>query len=78
MKLILAGLLAVSLLTGCAAFCNSDDIGCINKQNAIANGIAAGAGAVLAGAVAGAVAYQATRPVYVEPVYLVRCYYPYC
>jgi hypothetical protein len=75
-NLLIAGLLAVSL-SGCAAFCDSNDIGCINKQNAIAAGIAAGGLAVLAGAAA----YEATRPVYVEPVYVVpvrHCYGYYC
>lgn len=74
--LLIAGLL-VSSLTGCAAFCNSNDIGCINKANAVSAGIAAGGVALLAGAAAAA----AARPVYVEPVYVVpvrRCYYPYC
>jgi hypothetical protein len=76
MKTLLALALAASL-SGCAIFCNSDDIGCINKANAVSAGIIAGAGAVLAGAVA----YEATRPVYVEPVVLVpvrRCYGYYC
>jgi hypothetical protein len=74
MKLIFALALAASL-SGCAMFCNSDDIGCINKANAISAGIAAGGVAVLAGAAA----YAASRPVYVEPVPVVYvCRWPYC
>jgi hypothetical protein len=80
-KVLCAGSLAALLsLTGCAAFCNSNDIGCINKANAVSAGIAAGGVALLAGAAAAA----AARPVYVEPVYVVpvvpvrRCYYGYC
>jgi hypothetical protein len=77
MKVVFALAVAASL-SGCAAFCNSNDVGCINKANAISAGIAAGSVAVLAGAAAAA----AARPVYVEPVYVVpvrRCYYGgYC
>jgi hypothetical protein len=76
MKLLFA-LTLVASLSGCAAFCNSEDYGCIAKQHAIAEQAGAGALAVLAGAAA----YQATRPVYVEPVVVVpvrRCYGYYC
>ncbi|MGF6877353.1 hypothetical protein [Paraburkholderia sp. MM5477-R1] len=73
---LLTGLLAVSL-SGCAAFCDSNDIGCINKANAVSASIAAGGIAALGAAAA----YQASRPVYVEPVVVVpvrRCYGYYC
>lgn len=76
MKTILALALAASL-SGCAAFCNSEDYGCIAKQHAIAAQVAAGSAALLAGAAA----YQATRPVYVQPVYVQPvyvCRWPYC
>lgn len=75
MKTLIALGLAISL-SGCAAFCEPADINCINKANAVSAGIAAGAVAVLAGAAA----YEASRPVYVQPVYVVParvCYYPY-
>jgi hypothetical protein len=75
-NLIIVALLAASL-TGCAAFCNPNDAGCINKANAVSASVAAGGLALLAGAAAVA----ASRPVYYEPVYVVpvrRCYYPYC
>lgn len=77
MKTILALALAASMatLSGCAAFCHSDDIGCINKMNAVSAGIAA-VGVATLGAAA---AYQASRPVYVEPAPVVYvCRYPYC
>lgn len=76
MKTLLA-LALVASLSGCAAFCNSEDYGCIAKQHAIAAQVGAGALALAAGAAA----YQATRPVYVEPVVVVpvrRCYGYYC
>lgn len=73
-RLILAALLAlVASLSGCAAFCDSSDYNCINKQHAIAAGVAA-AGMATLGAAA---AYQASRPVYVAPVVYV-CRWPYC
>jgi hypothetical protein len=70
-------LFLLSSLSGCAAFCNSNDYGCIAKQNAMAAQVAA-AGVATLGAAA---AVAATRPVYVEPVYVVpvrRCYGYYC
>jgi hypothetical protein len=76
MKLFFS-LALVASLSGCAAFCNSQDYGCIAKQQAIASQVGAGAVAALAGAAA----YQASRPVYVEPVVVVpvrRCYGYYC
>ena len=75
MKTIIAIILAASL-SGCAAFCDSNDIGCINKANAFAAGVAA-AGVATLGAAA---AVAASRPVYYAPpppvVYV--CRWPYC
>lgn len=62
MKSMLAAMLCVAM-TGCAAFCDSYDQGCINRANAVAAGMAAGGVAVMAGAAA----YAASRPVYVAP-----------
>ena len=74
MKTLFSLALAASL-TGCAAFCNSNDYGCINKANAISAHVAAGAAAMLAGAAA----VQASRPVYVAPAPVVYvCRWPYC
>jgi hypothetical protein len=75
MKTLVALLVAASL-SGCAAFCNSQDYGCIAKQNAIGAQVAAGGLAVLGAAAA----YAATRPVYyVEPAPVVYvCRWPYC
>jgi hypothetical protein len=78
MKLIILAALAASL-TGCAAFCDSNDIGCINKANAVSASIAA-AGVATLGAAA---AYEASRPVYVAPAPVIivqprRCYGYYC
>ncbi|HEY2250942.1 MAG TPA: hypothetical protein VGH74_07760 [Planctomycetaceae bacterium] len=67
----------VSSLSGCAAFCDSNDTGCINKANAVSGAIAA-AGVATLGAAA---AYAAAQPVYVQPVYVRPVYYcrwPYC
>ena len=68
-KLLIVALLAQ--LTGCAAFCNSEDQGCINKMNAVSAGIAA-VGVATLGAAA---AYEATRPqvVYVRPAPVYVC-----
>jgi hypothetical protein len=77
MKTLFALTLAASL-SGCATFCHPDDIGCINRANAITAGIVAGSVAVIAGATAVA----ASRPVYYAPrprprvVYV--CRWPYC
>ena len=72
-------LFLVASLSGCAAFCDSNDIGCINKANAVSASIAA-AGVATLGAAA---AYEASRPVYVAPAPVIivqprRCYGYYC
>lgn len=76
-RLTLAAALAlVASLSGCAAFCDSNDTGCINKANAVSGAIAA-AGVATLGAAA---AYAAAQPTYVyvpvRPVYY--CRWPYC
>jgi hypothetical protein len=73
MKTLIALGLAASL-SGCAAFCDSNDYGCIAKQHAIAAQVAA-VGVATLGAAA---AYQASRPVYYTPPVVYVCRWPYC
>jgi hypothetical protein len=75
MKALFALALAASL-SGCAAFCDSNDTGCINKANAFAAGVAA-AGVATLGAAA---AVEASRPVYyyAPPPVVYVCRWPYC
>lgn len=76
MRKLLALLCVVPVFSGCAAFCDSNDYGCIAKANAFAAGVAA-AGVATLGAAA---AVAASRPTYyVAPapvVYVCRwnCY----
>ena len=67
----------VSSMSGCAAFCDSNDTGCINKANAVSGAIAA-AGVATLGAAAAYAAAQPQPVVYVpvRPVYY--CRWPYC
>ena len=77
-RLILAAALAlIASLSGCAAFCDSNDAGCINKANAVSASIAA-AGVATLGAAAAYAAAQPQPVVYVpvRPVYY--CRWPYC
>ncbi|SAL88079.1 hypothetical protein AWB68_08648 [Caballeronia choica] len=56
-RLILAAALAlIASLSGCAAFCDSNDAACINKANAVSASIAAAGVATLGAAAAYAAA----------------------